>query len=269
MRPRVLVLVVLGLCLAAALGRASYRLGDRGPEILALQEGLARLGYFSASPTGYYGQLTCAAVKSFQRALGLAPDGIAGAQTLAALDRVLALRADQVASRGGSRAVALLPWDMVDQLWRKGTTARVYDVESGVAFVAWRLYGSLHADVEPLTKADTALLKQIYGGRWSWARRAVIVELNGRFVAGSMNGMPHGQQGIYDNDFPGQFCIHFLGSRLHKNRHIDADHQAMVLKAAQSGLPGMVRPAEQDAFDESPDALQVRAEATFNPPGVE
>lgn len=266
MRLRLLIRIILGLCLVAALGQASYRQGDQGQQVLVLQENLARLGYFTASPTGFYGPMTFAAVRDFQRACGLDPDGVAGEQTLAAIQRILALRLEQTASRGSSRSVAMLPWDLVNQLWRNGTTARVYDVGTGAVFSAWRLGGSLHADVEPLTKTDTYLLKKVYGGQWSWARRAVIVELNGRFVAGSMNGMPHGQQGIYDNDFPGQFCIHFLGSRLHKNHQIDAAHQAMILKAAQSGLPGVVRPAEQDTPDEPPD---IRTGATDNPPDVE
>ena len=237
---------------------AVLRPGQQSQAVFVLQENLARLGFFRGSPTGYYGQQTTTAVKDFQRQSGLAPDGVAGERTLAAIQRALSLRSDQVASRAGSGTVAMLSWETVNQLWRKGTTARVYDVDTGTAFVAWRLYGTLHADVEPLTKYDTYLLKRIYGGHWSWARRAVIVELNGRYIAGSMNGMPHGHQGIYDNDFNGQFCIHFLGSRLHKNRQIDADHQAMVLKAARTGLGDQIRPALEDPLGEQQEPPELR-----------
>jgi len=260
----------LGFCLVATLAQAAtFRLGDKSHEVLVLQENLARLGYFHASPTGYYGQLTYAAVIEFQQAAGLKPDGLAGAQTLAAIQRALAGQTDRVTSRDGGGTVTLLPWEMVNQIWQRGTTARVHDVETGISFVAWRLYGSLHADVEPLTKRDTRLLLQMYSGRWSWSRRAVIVELGGRYIAGSMNGVPHGQQGIYDNDFPGQFCIHFLGSRLHKNHSLDYDHQAMVLKAARIGIQGFLRPAEEGAVEEPPAAQEERAQAPANPPGVE
>ncbi len=261
-------MAVLGLCLLAVTGlAATLRPGDRGQDVLALQDGLARLGYFQASPTGYYGQLTTAAVRGFQSAIGLTTDGVAGERTLAAIQR--ALQSKQLASRGGGGSVALLPWDTVNQLWGRGTTVRVYDVDTGIGFLARRLYGSLHADVEPLTKHDTYLLSRIYGGRWSWARRAVVVELNGRYVAGSMNGMPHGAQAIYDNNFPGQFCIHFLGSRLHKNRQIDAEHQAMVLKAARVGLLGLVRPAVETTIEETPEESRARAEASTNSLEVE
>lgn len=254
MRPmRLPILVVVGLCVTVAFGQAAaLRLGDTGQQVLMLQENLARLGFFQVSPTGYYGRLTYQAVKGFQISAGLSPDGVAGEKTLAAIELALARLGDRVSSRDGDGTVAMLAWNLVNQIWPRGTTARVYDIDSGRSFVAWRLYGSLHADVEPLTKHDTSMLKQIYGGRWSWDRHAVIVELGGRYIAASMNGMPHGHQAIYDNDFPGQFCLHFLGSRLHKNRRVDAVHQAMVLKAAKFGLNGLVRPAVTEASDAPP-----------------
>ena len=45
--------------------------------------------------------------------------------------------------------------------------------------------------------------------------------------------MPHGEQAIYDNDFDGQFCIHFLNSKTHGSDKVDADHQYCVNVAAQ------------------------------------
>lgn len=46
-----------------------------------------------------------------------------------------------------------------------------------------------------------------------------------------MNGMPHGGDGIPDNDFSGHFCLHFLGSTTHKSETPDLAHQLMVHKA--------------------------------------
>ena len=266
---RILLLTLVGLGLAAAFGQAAtLRYGDRGQAVLVLQENLAQLGYFTASPTGYYGRLTRAAVTAFQRAVGLTPDGVAGPRTQEAIEGHLARLGDQLASRGGG-TVTMLPWDLVNPLWPRETTARIYDVETGLSLVVWRLYGTYHADVEPLTSYDTYQLKRIYGNRWSWARRAIIVELRGRYIAASMNGMPHGYYRIKDNDFPGQFCIHFLGSRLHKNRQVDADHQAMVLKAARTGLRDLIRPADESAVEESPGDEEERSQAVSNPPEIE
>jgi hypothetical protein len=42
------------------------KLGDRGPEVLALQQYLAYDGCFNVEPTGYYGQITAQAVLRFQ-----------------------------------------------------------------------------------------------------------------------------------------------------------------------------------------------------------
>jgi hypothetical protein len=44
--------------------------------------------------------------------------------------------------------------------------------------------------------------------------------------------MPHGGDGIPDNDFNGHFCIHFAGSITHGSSHSDPAHQAMAQKAA-------------------------------------
>jgi murein L,D-transpeptidase YcbB/YkuD len=49
----------------------------------------ARLGYFHHVITGYYGPVTTAAVKAFQRSAGLKPDGISGPRTQASLRRRL------------------------------------------------------------------------------------------------------------------------------------------------------------------------------------
>jgi len=58
--------------------------------VRVLQADLARLGYFHHVVTGYYGPITTRAVKRFQRAAGLKPDGIWGRRSAAALKKRLA-----------------------------------------------------------------------------------------------------------------------------------------------------------------------------------
>lgn len=53
----------------------------------ALQEALSTLGYYTARVDGDFGPLTDKAVREFQSAAGLVPDGIVGPLTWAALDR--------------------------------------------------------------------------------------------------------------------------------------------------------------------------------------
>ncbi|MHB9093662.1 MAG: hypothetical protein ACYC21_03230 [Eubacteriales bacterium] len=122
-------------------------------------------------------------------------------------------------------------WEEVDEVFRKYDKARVVDFDTGLSFMVQRRAGRNHADVQPLTAGDSAIMKKIYGGRWSWKRRAVVLEIKGRRIAASMNGMPHGAGTIAGNDFNGHFCIHFRDSKTHTEDKNDA-HQIMVWKAA-------------------------------------
>lgn len=113
-----------------------------------------------------------------------------------------------------------------------GSPATVTDVRTGLAFQIKRRGGTNHADSEPRTAADTAIMNRAYNGSWSWTPRPVIVSINGRDMAASMNGMPHGGQLIRDNNFSGHFCIHFKNSRTHNTNSISSRHQAAVKEAA-------------------------------------
>lgn len=125
-----------------------------------------------------------------------------------------------------------MDWKEVKKIFPRNTDAIVTDMETGLKFKVQRRAGSQHADVQPLTADDTAVMKEIFDGQWTWRRRAIIVEVGGRRLAGSMNGMPHGAGAIYGNDFPGHFCIHFRNSRVHGSGEADLAHQMMVWKAA-------------------------------------
>ena len=59
--------------------------GSRGNEVIAIQEKLKERGLFNEDVTGYYGPVTQAAVKRFQKQQGISQTGIAGPQTLKAL----------------------------------------------------------------------------------------------------------------------------------------------------------------------------------------
>lgn len=125
-----------------------------------------------------------------------------------------------------------LTWAEANKLMPKGTVLSITDLETGLTFRGQRRAGSAHMDVQPLTKEDTAIMKTIYGGRWSWQRKAVLVGTSGKVAGASMHGMPHGGDGIPDNDFNGHFCIHFAGSITHGSAHSDPAHQAMAQKAS-------------------------------------
>lgn len=125
-----------------------------------------------------------------------------------------------------------MDWEYASWIFDSHNTAVIQDLETGKNFRVYRLGGSNHADIEPVTSGDTAVIRQLFGGQWSWNTRAVLVHIDGRVIAGSMAGMPHSIEDITDNDVSGHFDLHFLNSRKHIDNSIDPDHQAMVRKAA-------------------------------------
>lgn len=135
------------------------------------------------------------------------------------------------------RTIQKLHWNQVDSLFPEESIAVITDVKTGLSLRIQRLFGTNHADVEPLTAGDTQALLTIYGGEWSWERRAVVFQFNGYLVAASINGFPHDSQSIYHNNFPGHICLHFHGSRLHNSGHVDADHQEQVQVAGGKSWP--------------------------------
>lgn len=137
----------------------------------------------------------------------------------------------------------LVTWPEASRLFPLHADATLVDLATGLSLRVRRLAGRSHADVQPLTAADTSVLRLIYGGHWSWARRPILVEVAGHRLAAAMNGMPHGAGSIAGNDFPGHFCVHFLLSEVHRSGRIDPDHLLAILAAAGVRPVGPVPPA--------------------------
>lgn len=62
--------------------------GVSGGEVTDLQQKLQKLGYFNATPTGYYGSITKNAVIRFQRDFNVPATGYTGSLTRSKLDQV-------------------------------------------------------------------------------------------------------------------------------------------------------------------------------------
>ena len=73
------------ISLAQTAEAASYKRGSTGSVVRQIQQKLLNWGYYSGEVDGIYGSKTEAAVSYFQRKNGLAVDGKAGPQTLAAM----------------------------------------------------------------------------------------------------------------------------------------------------------------------------------------
>ncbi len=119
-------------------------------------------------------------------------------------------------------------FNFVNEFFEKYTTAKVIDVYTLISYEVKRVGGYNHADVEPISAADTQKMLNIYGGVWSWNRRPVWVLYNGRYMAASINGYPHSYDLVSGNNMTGHTCIHFYMSRTHGTNNLDSSHQAAV-----------------------------------------
>ena len=199
--------------------------GDTGEAVKKVQKRLKKLGYYSGSIDGDYGNGTKTAVKNFQKRNGLTANGKVNSKTLAKLNSSDAKKANSSDSDGGSGTTERLNWfNGGSKKIPKGATFKVKDIRTGKVFTVKRWSGANHIDAEPASASDTAVMKSVYG-HWSWKRRPVLVKYNGHVYAASMNGMPHGTQTISGNNFDGHFCIHFYGSKTHGSKKVDAMHQ--------------------------------------------
>ena len=246
------------------------KLGDNGFDVVNLQCRLKDLGYYNYKVTGYYGSLTQHAVSLFQKYNKIRESGTVDAATNAVLYENSAVRmpmdgidsaadrfgntptptakatpvptkkpgsgsgsSNSVKSNGKVQPGKYTEWSEVTRVFSKGTTATVYDYDTGISWKVKRTGGSKHADVEPITKADTENYKQALGKYYkNWKRHACVVVVKGQRFAASYHGYPHGYDAISSNNMTGHYCIHFKNSRTHCSNKVDPDHQACVKKAA-------------------------------------
>lgn len=227
--------------------------GTRSAEVTKVQTELKNRGYFKYhTATGYYGHITADAVRAFQREKGLAIDGIVGNNTYNAL---FENNSTNSINTNTLQKGAVDWFTKVQYIFPRGKNAKITDIKTGKSFIIKRTFGTNHADVEALTKEDTKIIKDIWGG-FSWERRAVVVEVDGHILAGSMTAMPHagvdnkpavvvvnnrsggygrGQNldAVKNNGMDGHIDIHFLNSRTHGTNVMQKVHQDKVKEAAE------------------------------------
>lgn len=221
---------------------STLKLGSTGDAVKRLTTALKEQGYFSGAITSTYTTAVQTAVKNFQKAKGLVVDGIAG-------------QATQQELFNGSTPV--VPGEMklykaekidwytggINELWARGDNYQIFDVYTKTVWWAHRWAGGDHADIEPLTAADTAVLCAAYGVSTAkeiatkdlWQRRPCLVTIGSRTFACSLYGEPHGTQTILDNNFPGQCCLHFTNSKTHGTKQVNSYHTAAIQYAWEYG----------------------------------
>ena len=221
---------------------SSYTLGSTGSTVTYIQTALTSLKYYTREITGHYGKYTREAVRAFQRANNLTADGVCGPTTLAAI---------QKAYSGSSSATTTYNdtiYDLTDWFTEKTKLngiglerkkqCKLTDLRTGKSLNIYIQSTGNHADVEPLTAADTTTLCEIYGvstaSKIGWEARPMMVTVGSYQFVCSIYGEPHGANTITNNNYDGQFCLHFTGSKTHNSgqtldRHVKAISEAKTI----------------------------------------
>ena len=223
--------------------QSSYRYNDTGSMVTYIQQVLAYLGYYKAEITGHFGGKTEDAVKAFQRAEGLNVDGVVGTETLARLrSQYSGNSSAQTPDIGKGTVVYDLEW-FGNKSWlnsiglSRSKNALLTDLTTNRSLNIYIQSTGNHADVEPLTASDTTTLCEIFGvsdpSKISYKRRPMLLTVgNYKFVC-SIYGEPHGSQVITNNNYPGQFCLHFTNSRTHETNVVNELHQTAIKQAVK------------------------------------
>ena len=239
---------------------STYRYGSTGSGVTYIQTALKSLKYYTAEITGHFGSKTEDAVKRFQKDNGLPADGVVGKTTMDKLNAKYGSGAGSTVSVSLNSIIYNLSWktwksNLVNAGLNKTASDAgkviLTDLETGKSFKVHVQSNGNHADVEPLTASDTSTMCSIYGvgtaSAISWKRRAMILTLDQgsgvtlQFVC-SVYGEPHGQQDITNNNFNGQFCVHFKDSTIHTGDGgsvPDSENHQAIITAAVTKLKGM------------------------------
>lgn len=209
--------------------------GMKGVEVKKMQTELRKRGFLDSSATGEFAEKTKEALMDFQEMARIPADGVAGAQTLELLYGDNDIKTTMARKYGITDKVELSDWSEIRNVFRgfregasDGTKAVVTDVKTGINYNVIRFGGWYHADCVPASKEDTEKMKKANGGEWNWNRRAIWVTVGGHTYAASQNSQPHTPDVNANDGFPGHFCIHFNGSKVHETEKPCPRHQAQV-----------------------------------------
>lgn len=227
-------------------GIISYK--EEGELIAAIQNRLRELGYFIYKPTGRYQSMTRLATIEFQKnqtddaGNQIISDGTIGEQTLNILFSNRAVRANipiEVHIPIGKKADGsqkekgeLLAWETVKMELEAGKSYSLMDYNTGVTFSMKYTGGEAHAEMECPDAANTAIYKDVFGDAFNYSKRPMLIKLNDRYVACSLQGEPHGEDTVAANDMTGHACLYFYNSKSHVGNLTDVEHVNNVYAAS-------------------------------------
>ncbi len=208
---------------STATDSSTLKRGSQGTLVKNMQQKLKDLGYYTGSVTGNFGTITEEAVRSFQRANGLTADGVAGVSTLNKLYAMSGSGStggteNPGGSSGGQTTTAPNAASVRNVNWytgirpkyKAGTVMQIYDFATGYTWQCVMMSNGAHADSQPRTADDTAIMYKAFGNKNTWTPKAVWITMpDGQTYIASMHNVPHLSGSIKDNNFDGHLCIHF------------------------------------------------------------
>ena len=214
-------------------------------DVLRVQIRLRDLGYFNFKPTGVFQSMTADAAKKFQQKHSMddgspmIADGTIGAQSMDILFRHNVTQVDIIASipigkplEGEPSKGDLVSWSEVKPLLTTSTTYVITDYNTRTTFSMAFTGGENHAEMECADAFNAGIYKEVFGGHYNYSKRSVLVSINGRQIAASLFGWPHGTDEYPSNEMAGHACLFFDGSLSHVGKLPDAEHQELIYKAA-------------------------------------
>lgn len=225
----------------------TYKLYSTGSTVQFIQTALKSLGYYSAELTGHFGSKTETAVKAFQKANNMTADGVVGPKTLEALTTAYYNKIGASTTGTYNPTIYNISWPTNYNTTfkhlnfvRGNENATLTDIATGLTFTIYvQSTNQNHADVEPLTAADTATMCRIYGVSSAsdipWNRRAMVLTVGGYQFVCSIYGEGHGADNKPNNNYQGQFCVHFKDSNINAGDggsvSTSENHQAVIKNA--------------------------------------
>ncbi len=205
----------------------TLRVGNTGNEVKALQQRLIDLKYLTGGADGVFGPKTYLALQAFQRNNKLQADGLAGSLTKNKLNSAGAVPAEGIAplptatpqppspqapafTAPKASEVRFADWSAeIRSRARSMPNIIIYDFLSGAHYNVKLFSVGRHADGEPPTQRDTAIMEKALGYN-NWDPRPVwVIFSDGRVYMGSTHSHGHEVDHTPNNGLTGHICVHF------------------------------------------------------------
>ena len=230
----ILTAILLFCCATTVVGDDELiRQGSKGEAVVRIQMRLFDLGYYTYKPTGSFQTVTRSAVVSYQVASGIMSDGTIGPESMNALFSRSAKRVDfhaeipltftaqgEITQKGKA-----IPWSALKNTMIPEKAYRFRNASTGEELRLVYQGGEGHAEMTvPATYPDKqqteAMLVKWLGSTDSFYKCAVLMELDGQWIAASMQW-----------DGESRACVYFTGSVSNVCGLSDTEHAANIRKA--------------------------------------